>query len=70
MQAWEERHSFREIVEADEASTAHLLPDRIEEAFNPCYQIRHVDELFERAGLVMYPEHKFRHLLFSLRFEP
>ncbi|MCH7640382.1 MAG: adenylosuccinate lyase [Bacteroidetes bacterium] len=51
MQAWEEQRSFREIVEADASITAHLSPDQIADAFDPAYQIRRVDELFERAGL-------------------
>ncbi len=51
MQAWEERRSFREIVESDASFTSQLSGDRIAEAFDPDYQIRHVDELFRRVGL-------------------
>jgi adenylosuccinate lyase len=51
MQAWQERRSFREIVEGDASITAHLSPERITDAFDPAYQIRRVDELFERVRL-------------------
>ncbi len=51
MQAWEERRSFREIVEADTSVTSHLSRDQIAEAFDPAYQIRRVDEIFARVGL-------------------
>lgn len=51
MQAWEERRSFREIVLADPAITAHLTREAIEAAFDPTYHLRHVDAIFERVGL-------------------
>jgi adenylosuccinate lyase len=51
MQAWAERRSFREIVEADPAITEHLSPARIAEAFDPAYHLRYVDAIFERVGL-------------------
>ena len=51
MQAWQERRSFREIVEADPAITEHLSPEQIVEAFDPAYHLRRVDEIFARVGL-------------------
>ena len=51
MQAWAERRPFRALVEASEAITAHLGPDRIAEAFSPAAQLVHVDAVFERVGL-------------------
>ena len=51
MQAWQEKRSFREIVEADTFITGRLSADQIAEAFDPEYQIRRVDELFERVGI-------------------
>jgi adenylosuccinate lyase len=51
MQAWEERRPFRDIVEAAPGVTAHLDAAAIADAFDPAYHLRHVDELFERAGL-------------------
>lgn len=51
MRAWNERRSFREILESDEAITRYLSPDEIEEAFDPNYHLVRVDEIFERVGL-------------------
>ena len=51
MQAWQERRSFRDIVEGDALITARLPIERIGEAFDPAYQIRRANELFERVGL-------------------
>ena len=51
MQAWEEQRAFKDIVlDADEL-TRHLSPEEIDEAFDARYHLRHVDLLFERAGL-------------------
>ena len=51
MQAWEERRSFKDIVLAADELTQHLSTDEIDEAFDARYHLRHVDLLFERAGL-------------------
>ena len=51
MTAWRERRSFREIVEAAPGITAHLSPEAIADAFDPAYQIRNADAIFERLGL-------------------
>jgi adenylosuccinate lyase len=51
MRAWAERRSFRDIVEGSEAVTQHLRPGDLADAFDPQYHLRHVDLLFERAGL-------------------
>ena len=51
MQAWQERRSFREIVEADPAITEHLSEEQVAEAFDPAYHLRRVGEIFERVGL-------------------
>ena len=50
MQAWRERRSFRAIVDAS-AVTEHLSAEAIDDAFDPAYHLRHVDEIFERVGL-------------------
>ncbi|NNF58305.1 MAG: adenylosuccinate lyase [Rhodothermaceae bacterium] len=52
MQAWQERRSFRDIVETDPAITEHLSDEQIAEAFDPAYHLRRVNEIFERVGLV------------------
>ena len=51
MRAWEDERSFREIVLESPDLTNHLSPTEIDEAFDPEYHIRHVDEIFERVGL-------------------
>ena len=51
MEAWRERRPFREIVEAAPGITAHLSPEAIADAFDPAYQIRNADAIFERVGL-------------------
>ena len=50
MQAWKERRSFREIVEAGPVAE-RLSAEQIGAAFDPAYHARHVDELFARVGL-------------------
>ena len=51
MEAWRERRSFREIVEAAPGVTAHLAPEQVASAFDPAYHTARVDEVFERVGL-------------------
>lgn len=51
MQAWEERKSFREIVDADPAIGRYLNADEIAEAFDDDVHLARVDEIFERVGL-------------------
>lgn len=51
MQAWDEERSFYEIVRQHPAITKYLAPEEIDEAFNPEYHLRHVDEIFRRVGL-------------------
>ena len=51
MEAWRERRSFREIVDGAPGITAHLSPEAIADAFDPAYQVRRADEIFERVGL-------------------
>ncbi len=51
MKAWEERRSFREIVEESDRLTKLISRDEIEDAFDPTYHLRHVDLIFERVGI-------------------
>ena len=51
MQAWRERRSFREIVEAAPPVADALSPEQIADAFDPAYHQTRVDEIFERVGL-------------------
>jgi len=51
MQAWEEERSFRDIVDENAEIVEKLGVDEIEDAFDPHYHLRNVDEIFERVGL-------------------
>ena len=51
MQAWRERRSFREIVQAAPGITDALTPEQIAAAFDPATHQAHVDAIFERVGL-------------------
>ena len=51
MQAWRERRSFREIVEAAPGIADALSADQIASAFDPATHQSQVDGIFERVGL-------------------
>lgn len=51
MQAWRERRSFREIVEASPGITDVLSAEQIDHAFDPATHQANVDAIFERVGL-------------------
>lgn len=51
MKAWEEKRTFRELVEADSTIRENLTSEEIEDAFDLNYHTRRVDEIFERVGL-------------------
>jgi adenylosuccinate lyase len=51
MRAWEDKASFREIVEADSDVATLLSKADIEDAFDARYHVRHVDLIFDRVGL-------------------
>lgn len=51
MTAWENKRPFKELVQKDRVISDKLTKDEIEEAFNPEYHTRRVDEIFERVGL-------------------
>lgn len=51
MKAWEEKRSFRELVELDEVIRENLNSGEIDDAFDLNHHTRRVDEIFERAGL-------------------
>lgn len=50
-QAWDEGKHFRDLLAADERVTTVLSEADLDEAFNPAYHIKHVDEIFDRVGL-------------------
>ncbi|TDI69206.1 MAG: adenylosuccinate lyase, partial [Bacteroidetes bacterium] len=43
--------SFRDIVDENAEIVEKLGVDEIEDAFDPHYHLRNVDEIFERVGL-------------------
>lgn len=49
--AWDEQHSFREIIENHEEIMSHLSAEELNDAFDYHYHIRPVDEIFHRVGL-------------------
>ena len=51
MKAWEEKRSFRELVESDQLISNNLSDAEIENAFDLNHHTRRVEEIFKRAGL-------------------
>jgi len=51
MKSWKERTSFLDLVRSDPEVAGHLSPSDIKAIFDYGYFLRHVDEIFERAGL-------------------
>ncbi|MFI3173886.1 MAG: adenylosuccinate lyase [Bacillota bacterium] len=52
MKAWEEKISFRELMESNRDVTGMLSPDEIEDCFDPRHHIKNVDEIFKRVGIL------------------
>lgn len=50
-QAWDEGKHFRTLLENDERITQKLTIEDLDDAFDPSYHIRHVDDIFNRIGL-------------------
>jgi adenylosuccinate lyase len=51
MQAWKERRSFLDLLAADPEVTERLSPADLKASFDPTWYVRHVDAIFQRAGL-------------------
>ena len=51
MQAWENRQSFRQLLEADETVMSHLTMEDLDDCFDHTYHLKAVDGIFERLGL-------------------
>ena len=51
MEAWRKRQSFCELLKADQDVVGRLGEHGIDDLFDYKYYLRHVDELFARAGL-------------------
>lgn len=51
MQAWQEQRSFRELVASEPAITRYLDEQELDQAFDPHYFTRNVDQILHRAGI-------------------
>ncbi len=52
MIAWEEKRSFRELMEANADVTSLLSKEEIDDCFDPKHHIKNVDEIFKRVGIL------------------
>ena len=52
MRAWEDGSDFRASIEADPEIRAALTPEQIAGSFSLERQLRNVDRIFERLGIV------------------
>ena len=50
-QSWNESSSFKELVENCPAITEQLSKEELEDAFDPMYHLRRIDEIYHRVGL-------------------
>lgn len=51
MQSWRERASFLDLLRSDPEVSGHLSPSDFEAVFDYGYFLRHIDGIFEQAGL-------------------
>ena len=49
---WDEGKDFRELLNADPDITSHLSPAELQSLFDYDYYVRHIDEVFQRVGLL------------------
>ena len=52
MRAWQERTSFKALLEADPEVTSRLQPADLAACFEPAWYLRNVDSIYRRAGLL------------------
>lgn len=52
IKSWENQTSFKALMEADEKVTATLTQEEIDDCFDPMYQIRNVDTILKRVGIL------------------
>ena len=52
MESWEQRKDFPELVRSDEDVAARLSPAELDGLFDYRSYVRHVDEVFERVGIL------------------
>jgi adenylosuccinate lyase len=51
MRAWKERRSFLDLLAGDPSITDVLSPEALKSCADPGWYLRHVDRIFQRAGL-------------------
>jgi adenylosuccinate lyase len=51
MRAWTERRSFLDLLAGDPAVSDVLSPEALKSCADPAWYLRHVDQIFQRAGL-------------------
>jgi Adenylosuccinate lyase (EC 4.3.2.2) len=56
MKAWQEKRSFLNLLQADKRITAYLTEDELKSLFDYNYYLKHVDNVFERLGLIKLKE--------------
>jgi len=52
MQCWESGKDFRKMVESDKDITQYLSKEEIDRCFNLDYQLRNIDPIFRRVGIL------------------
>ena len=52
MIAWEEKRSFRELMEASDDVTSLLSAEEIDDCFDPKHHIKNVEVIFKRVGIL------------------
>lgn len=51
MQAWKDKISFRTLVSKDQDILEYLSPEELDVFFDFSYHMKHLDEIFKRAGI-------------------
>lgn len=62
LQSWDTGESFRELLAQDPIVSAHVDPIALDSIFDPADQLRHVDAVFARLGLIPADQVKARTL--------
>lgn len=52
IKSWENKIPFKDLMEADEDVRATLTQEEIDDCFNPQYQVKNVDTIFKRVGIL------------------
>lgn len=52
IKSWEEKTSFKALMEANDEVRAALTQEEIDDCFDPKYQVKNVDVIFKRVGIL------------------